>query len=320
MFAVLLLLPAASMADTYHVRASSFRPSGDESVFDGRFLVDGNCSTGWIENGYGNGTGEWLHFFFPATVIVDSVTLRNGLGTGADFSKINRLKDISVSYSGGQRQEFRLQDTQKSQRPQVKGYPTTSLGLTIHSVYANGTSDDAGFSEMDIRYHRPSRDELEAFERAQAKLVAAAAPPPRKITEKEKKVLKQKMGKLEHKKAVLEELKVFFDQFYTNFVTINEEYPRMFTEKNFLRESAMFESFRSMLELRGVLQKYHEAVVSTSGLRFSIRTLTPTEVELWVKGDYTVIYDLRSHPMHENSLFHLKKEYGEWKVENKTEY
>lgn len=319
---VLLLFPAGSHAETYHVRTSSFSPVQDETVFDRNVLTDGNYTSGWIEKGDGRGTGEWIHFFFPAKVIVDSVTIRNGIGTGDEFKNINRVKDVIISYSEGQRQGFTLQDIEKLQSPRVKSYPTTSLGISIHSVYSEGGSEETGLSEIAIKYHRPAAEELEAIAKAQSVATAAQgiAGKPRKLTAKEKKVLYEKMDKLEKKKFVLNELKQFFDKFYTNFVTINEDYPRMYVEEHFLRESAMFESFRSMLETRGVLQKYNEAVVSTAGLRYNIRTLTPTEVELWVKGEYTVIYNMRSNQVHENALYHLKKEYGEWKVKNKLEY
>ncbi len=319
---LLVLIPASSYAQTYHVRTSSFMPVQDETAFNSEVLADGNYTTGWIEKGDGKGIGEWIHFFFPAKVIVDSVTIRNGIGTGAEFKNVNRLKDVIISYSEGQRQGFTLQDIEKLQSPRVKSYPTTSLGLSVHSVYSNGGIEETGISEISIKYHRPTSEELAAIVKAQSDEVDVSTDPakPRKLTADEKKVLYEKMDKLEKKKFVLNELKEFFDKFYTNFVTINEEYPRMYVEEHFLRESAMFESFRSMLETRGVLQKYHEAVVSTAGLRYSLRTLTPTEVELWVKGEYTVIYNMRSNQVHENALYHLTKEYGEWKVKNKLEY
>ncbi len=323
LFLAALLLPGVSHAGTYHARASSFTPQQDESVFNGKYLSDGNYTTGWIEKGESSGAGEWLHFFFPAKVIVDAVNIRNGIGSGEDFHKVNRVQNVLIAFSDGQQQGFALKDTTKLQQLKIAGHPTTSLGFSIHSVYSDGEVTDAGIAEIVIDYHRPTPEELAALAVPGAegsKDIPKADNTLRKLSKEEKEVLKKKFSKLEQKKAVLEELKGFFDRFYTNFVTINEEYPRMFTEDNFLRESAMFESFRSMLETRGVLRKYHEAVVSTSGLRFSIRTLTPDEVELWVKGEYSVVYDFRDNKVYENALFHLKKEHGEWKVKNKMEY
>ncbi|WP_432735136.1 NADase-type glycan-binding domain-containing protein [Maridesulfovibrio sp. FT414] len=320
--ALILFLPCFASAGTYHVRVSSFFPQNNESVFNGNILSDGNYTTGWIAKGEDNGIGEWLHFFFPAQVVIDSVSIRNGIGTGEDFSKVNRVKEMILSYSGGQRQGFVLQDTGKIQQPEVKGYPTTSMGILIKSVYPEGGTGNAGISEVVIDYHRATSEELAAYSGAVAEHAAAgqAAVNGTAPVEKKKVIPTHEMGREEYRKAVLEELRFFFDRFYRNFVTMNQEYPRMFTEDNFLRESAMFESFRAMLDNRGVLQKYNEAQVSTPGLHFSIRTLTRDEVELWVKGDYTVIYDHRVNKVPENALYHLKREFGDWKVKNKLEY
>ncbi|WP_419778556.1 NADase-type glycan-binding domain-containing protein [Maridesulfovibrio sp.] len=325
LFVFLLCIPSVTLAQPFHVRTSSFVSMDGETVFDSRYLTDGNSTTGWVENGDGSGVGEWVQFFFPAQVIVDSVKIVNGVD-GGNMGKVNRIKNVSVSFSGGQRQEFTLIDSAKKQSPRIRKFPTTSLGVNVRSVYQQENVEHAGFAEILIKYHRITPEEL----------AAAAAPVKdpldtsvvgeavvlntRKMSAEEKKVLYEKMSELEKKQVVLDEMKEFFDKFYTNFVTINEEYPRMHTHDKFMLESSTFESFRSMLEKRKVLDKYQQAVVSTSGLRYSIRTLTPTEVELWVKGEYTVIYDMKSHQITENSLFHLKKEYGEWKVNNKTEF
>lgn len=315
-------IPSMVFAKPFHVRTSSFVSMGGETVFNGKYLTDSNSTTGWIENGEGSGSGEWVQFFFPAQVIVDSVQIVNGVDQG----KVNRIKNVSISFSGGQRQEFTLLDTDQKQNPRIRKFPTTSLGLNIRSVYQQEGVEQAGISEVLIKYHNITADEI----------AAAAAPTkgrldtsvageavvvkPRKMSIEEKKALYAKMSELEKKQAVIDELKVFFDKFYSNFVTMNDAYPRMYTQAKFMLESSTFESFRSMLKKRKVLDKYENAVVSTSGLRYSIRTLTPTQVELWVKGEYTVIYDVQAHQIPENALFHLKKEYGEWKVQDKTEF
>ena len=320
-----LCIPSIVQAQPFHVRTSSFVSMDGETVFEGRYLSDGNSTTGWIENADGSGAGEWVQFFFPEQVIVDTVHLVNGV-EGGRMGKVNRIKDVSVSFSGGQRQEFTLIDSAQKQSPRIRKFPTTSLGIKIRSVYQQENVDSAGFAEIVIKYHRitpeelaaaaaPVKDPLDTSVAGEAVVVNT-----RKMSAEEKKVLYKKMSDLEKKRVVLDEMKVFFDKFYHNFVTINEEYPRMHTQDKFLLESSTFESFRAMLEKRGVLKKYQQAVVSTSGLRYSIRTLTPSEVELWVKGEYTVIYDMQPHKIKENALFHLKKEYGEWKVNDKTEF
>jgi|GEM_PF-2762514 hypothetical protein len=321
-----LCIPAVAFAQPVHVRTSSFVPMEGENVFNTGYLTDSNSTTGWIENSEGGGAGEWIQFFFPAQVVVDSVKIINGVDGGAEIKRANRIKDCAISFSGGQRQEFTLMDSELTQSPRIRKFPTTSLGLKIRSVYKHKGAEHAGVSEVLIKYHRITPDEIAAAAaekkgKLDTSVVGeAVVVKPRKMSAEEKEVLYAKMTELEKKQAVLDELKVFFDKFYTNFVTINEDYPRMFTQSKFLLESSAFENFRAMLEKRNVLDKYRNAVVSTSGLRLSIRTLMPTQVELWVKGDYTVIFDMQAHQITENALFHLKKEYGEWKVENKTEF
>lgn len=317
-----LVLSSIAYADKYSVRTSSFVPQNGQTVFNGTTLTDCRYKTGWVENGEGAGPGEWIHFFFPTKVVIDSVSVRNGVGIGEDFKKINRLKDVTMSFSGGERQFVTLADSGQEQGLDLLKYPTSSLGLTIRSVYSDGGSD-AGIAEFKIRYHKPFSKErnVAAMEKmTKTDVSQKQKSKARKLTAEEKEVLYKKMSKLEKKRFVLKELKVFFDRLYSNFVTINDEYPRMFVEEHFLRESATFESFRAMLEKRGVLDKYRNAVVSTSGLHYHIRTLTPSEVELWVKGEYTVIFDMRANQVPENALYHLKKEYGEWKIKNKLEY
>ncbi|CCO23819.1 discoidin domain-containing protein [Maridesulfovibrio hydrothermalis] len=320
---VLLLLPAVCIAGKVAIRTSSFIAQSGEAIFNGNVLSDGDYSTGWIENGDGDGPGQWLQFFFPTEVIVDSVIIRNGIGVGNEFKNVNRIKDIFISYSKGQRQSFTLLDSEKKQSPAVKKWPTTSLVFSIRSVYSDGKSEDAGLSEIVIKYHKPTSEELDLADKANSvNLVAAQKSPAtsRKKSSEEQKALYKNMSAAEKKEFVVNELKIFFDRFYTSFVTINEEYPRMYTEEHFLRESAMFENFRAMLKKRGVLGNYKKAIVSTADLKYDIRTLTPTEVELWVKGEYTVMFDMKAKQITEKALYHLKREHGEWKVDNKVEY
>ncbi|HAS90155.1 MAG TPA: hypothetical protein DCS48_12750 [Desulfovibrio sp.] len=318
----LLSIPAMAFAKPFHVRTSSFVPMHGETVFNGKYLTDSNNTTGWIENGEGSGSGEWVQFFFPAQVIVDSVQIVNGVDQG----KVNRIKDVSISFSGGQRQEFTLLDTDQKQNPRIRKFPTTGLGLNIRSVYQQEGVEQAGISEVLIKYHNITADEVAAATTpTKGKLDISVAGEAvvvktHKMSAEEKKVLYEKMSELEKRQAVIDEMKVFFDKFYSNFVTMDDAYPRMYTQAKFMLESSTFENFRSMLRKRKVLDKYKDAVVSTSGLRYSIRTLTPTQVELWVKGEYTVIYDVQAHQIPENALFYLKKEYGEWRVQDKTEF
>ncbi len=306
---------AETEADIVQIKVSSFVPQAGSSSFNASSLSDGDESTGWLENVAGNGTGQWLQFVFPKDVVVDSVVFRNGFDSDVSDQEISKVKGMRVSFGGVHRQSFILKETDRMQKIEAVKCMTKSLELTIDSVYSNATNSVAGFSEILVEYHDPTTEELATLV-VSKKIVAEK----RYLSAKQKEILAEKMAKLEQEKILRAEIETFFDKFYTAFVTISEEYPRMFVESQFLRESSYFESFRAMLDKRGVLKKYQEAIVSTSGLRYNFRTHTPTEVELWVKGDYTVIFDLRDNLVTENSLYTLKRELGEWKVKSKVEF
>ncbi|OEU70036.1 MAG: hypothetical protein BA863_05250 [Desulfovibrio sp. S3730MH75] len=306
---------AETEAETVQMKFSSFVPQAGSSSFNASALSDGDKSTGWLENVDGNGTGQWVQFVFPKEVVVDSVVFRNGFDSESGDLEVSKVKGMRVSFGGVHRQSLTLKDTDKMQKIVAVKCMTKSLELTIDSVHSNATNSVAGFSEILVEYHDPSTQELAAL--VVSKKVVVKKP---YMSLKQREALAKKMEKIEQEKILRAEIKEFFDKFYTAFVTISEEYPHMFVQSQFLRESSYFESFRAMLDKRGVLKKYQEAIVSTSGLRYNFRTHTPTEVELWVKGDYTVIFGLKDNLVTENSLYTLKRELGEWKVKSKVEF
>ncbi|WP_031481870.1 NADase-type glycan-binding domain-containing protein [Maridesulfovibrio frigidus] len=315
LIAILMAIPSLCHAEAVQMKVSSFVPQAGSSLFNASALSDGDESTGWLENVDGNGAGQWVQFVFPNNVVVDSVVFRNGLDSeSADF-QVAKVKGVRVSFGGVHRQSVNLKDTDKMQKIEAVKCITKSLELTIDSVHSNATNSVAGFSEILVEYHDPSTQELAALVISKKVLVKEPY-----LTPKQRELLAEKLEKLEQERILRAEVEAFFDKFYTAFVTISEEYPRMFVEAQFLRESSYFESFRAMLDKRGVLEKYQNAIVSTSGLRYNFRTHTPTEIELWVKGDYTVIFDLRDNLVTENSLYTLKRELGEWKVKSKVEF
>ncbi|MBI9112579.1 hypothetical protein [Maridesulfovibrio ferrireducens] len=312
---VVFVFPTLCSAETATLKVSSFVSQADGNFFNASVLSDDDAATGWIVNAGNKGTGQWLQFSFPQAVVVDSIFFRNGIYLDSKFNQVNRVKGVEVSFGGVHRQSLTLKNIFQKQKIEAVKCITDSLELTIGSIYSDGESGKAGFSEVLVEYHIPTAEE-------KAVLVVSKKEIEKKtqLSAKQKEFLVAKMVKLEKERILLGEMKTFFDKFYSAFVTINEDYPHMFVEAEFLRESSYFESFRSMLKKRGVLKKYQEAVVSTSGLRFNIRTKTANEVELWVKGYYTVIFDLKDNKVTENSLYILKKEYGEWKVKSKFEY
>ncbi|SDL32288.1 hypothetical protein SAMN05660337_2640 [Maridesulfovibrio ferrireducens] len=312
---ILFVFPTLCSAETASLKVSSFVSQTGGNFFNASVLSDDDAATGWVVNAENKGTGQWLQFSFSQAVVVDSIIFRNGIDLDSKLNQVSRVKGIDVSFGGVHRQSLTLKNIFQKQKIEAVKCIADSLEFTINSVYSDGKSGKAGVSEVLVEYHFPTAEE---------KVALVVSKKPKKeiphLSAKQKELLAAKMVKLEKERILLGEMKTFFDKFYSAFVTINEDYPHMFVEAEFLRESSYFESFRSMLKKRGVLKKYQEAVVSTSGLRFNIRTKTVNEVELWVKGYYTVIFDLKDNKVTENSLYILKKEYGEWKVKSKFEY
>lgn len=310
---ILIAFPTICSAKTVNVKVSTFVPCAGETAFDAATLKDNDFATGWIFNTGNNETVKQLQFVFPQEVVVDEIAFVNGVD--AKNKPINKVKSIQVSFGGIHRQSATLKNISKKQKIKAVKCITESLEIKVDSVYPDAKNLQAGISEILIKYHLPNAKEESTLVVSKKKIVKKV-----KLTAKEKKILAEKIEKLKQDAILLGEIKTLFDKFYTSFVTISEEYPHMFVEGEFVRESAYFESFRSMLEKRGVLEKYKKAVVSTAGLRFNIRTRTEDEVELWVKGSYMVIFDFKDNQVAENALYVLKKEYGEWKVKSKIEY
>ncbi|SMF17932.1 NADase-type glycan-binding domain-containing protein [Desulfovibrio gilichinskyi] len=316
LFFILLIIfafPVICSANPVNIKALPFTAQIDETAFNVSILMDNDTATGWIFNTDGKKATQILQFSFPQGVVVDTIAFINGVNL--KNIKVSKVKDIQVSFGGVHRQSATLKNISKRQVIKAVECITESLEIEAKSVYSDGKSDQAGISEIQIKYHIPNAKEKSSLIISRKELVKEP-----KLTAEQEKILAEKIEKLNQERLLLREMKNFFDKFYSAFVTISEEYPRMFVEEEFIRESSYFESFRSMLEKRGVLEKYQKAIVSTSGLRFNIRTHTADEVELWVKGSYSVIIDLKDNQVTENSLYILKKEYGEWKVKSKIEY
>ncbi len=310
---IVFAFPVICSAKPINIEASTFTPQTGKTAFNATILMDNDTGTGWVFNTGEKKNVQEVQFSFPQEVVVDTISFINGVNL--KNKNVNKVKKIQVFFGGVHRQSATLKNISKRQVIKAVECITESLEIAVDSVYSDGKSGKAGISEILIKYHLPSEKEKSSLVVSKKEIIKKP-----KLTAEQKKILAEKIEKLKQERLLLREMKNFFDKFYTAFVTISEEYPRMFVEEEFVRESSYFESFRSMLEKRGVLEKYQKAVVSTSGLRFNIRTRTADEVELWVKGSYSVIIDLKDNHVTENALYVLKKEYGEWKVKSKTEY
>lgn len=309
-----------------HVRVSSFVDEGGQPMFDGKVLHDGDVKTGWKENADGDGKGQWVQLFFPANVVLDSICISNGEGAGSNFKKFNRVKDASLIYSDRSQQNIVLADNGSMQKFQPSKKITNSLSFVIDSVYSGTDNQTAAISEFYVTYHRPGADEKAAILAAEQKKKLKPAVPAKKneviaSTPKIRKSLKKhaKSDKLLTKEEAQKVFAEFFYKFYSNLVTLNDEYPRMYAEKEYMRESVVFDSFKYMIKNRGVLKYYQDAVVDTRDLKIEISSLRKREADIKVTGFYDVVFDLKVSTIPEDTKYYLVKEYGEWKVAEKVE-
>lgn len=307
-----------------HIRVSSFASGGDRVMFDGNRINDGNFDTSWRSNSFGDGTGQWIQLFFPDEVVVDSIFIRNGEGSGKSFKRFNRVKNATMIYSDREQQEIVVADSENLQTFTPLRKVTTSLSLVLDKVYPGTDNSTSAIAEYYVSYHRPDdkeRQQILAIESARAaelKRVQAEVADSSKDNRHHAKKRDADDKLLTHDEAqkVFAE---FFDKFYSSFVTLNDAYPRMYAESEYMRESIFFDSFKYSIEQRGVLKYYQDSMVDTHDLKIEIITLRKREADVKVSGFYDVVFNLKLTTMPEDSKYHLVKEYGKWKVAEKVE-
>jgi hypothetical protein len=320
-----------------HIRVSSFFTDTNQLMFNGKALYDGDYNTAWEENSDGNGKGQWIEIFFPDEVVVDSIYVRNGKGTGKAFKNLNRVKSATFIYSDRRQVDTTLADSEAVQTLKPLHTLTTSLSLVVNSVYQGTSNQTAAVSEFYATYHHPDEKErnsiLAAEEAARKKLEEQAEKKAEKLKKQKSSSGRSKSSasalkrgkkrdpadKLLTKEEARKVFAEFFDKLYSSFVTMSDDYPRMYAEKEYMRESIVFDSFKYQLKNRGVLKYYQDALVDTRDLKIEIESLRKREADLRVTGFYDVVLDLKLTTIPEDSKYYLVKEYGKWKVAEKVE-
>lgn len=113
-------------------------------------VIDGDISTAWVEGVDGNGYGENIVFLFDESYMVSGFEIHAGYQKDSSrYYKNARPKEICVSFSDGTSQIFDLKDTMGSQRVELS-FPveTSSVKITINSVYSGNTYQDTVISEI----------------------------------------------------------------------------------------------------------------------------------------------------------------------------
>lgn len=137
--------------------ATSSYPETEGVNYDPKNLVDSKVSNVWVEGEPGSGLGSSVTLDLGADQSVSGFRIWNGNWYSADFWKRhNRVKDIEVTFADGSKQSFTLKD---EMTPETVTFPkavtTSSLKLTIKSIYGGSTFPDTCISEIQVLDTQP---------------------------------------------------------------------------------------------------------------------------------------------------------------------
>ncbi|MCP5088769.1 MAG: hypothetical protein GY952_18410 [Rhodobacteraceae bacterium] len=116
-------------------------------------LLDGNPATAWVEGQSGDGIDAFLTLEFAGSKTVSELQLTNGY-TKSDsiFTKNNRVRDIEVTSSTGQRLSAQLADHGHWQTISLPGFLNVDwIQIRILSVYRGTKYRDTAISELRVQ-------------------------------------------------------------------------------------------------------------------------------------------------------------------------
>ncbi len=130
------------------VATSTF--TGDRASHSVYNLLDGRNDTNWTEGVNGHGIGEFIDFTFYQDYLLSAVTINAGNHYSKTYyEKNNRPKSITFTFSDGTSVEYTLQDSMSQQTITFdEPIRTSSLRITINSVYYGSAWDDTVISEI----------------------------------------------------------------------------------------------------------------------------------------------------------------------------
>lgn len=143
---------AALFEDGYAIVEASSTYSGDRATHGAYQLIDNKPKTNWTEGVSGNGEGEYIDFIFNTEQPVAGFTIFAGNhNTESYYDKNSRPKSILLTFSDGSSAEYYLRDRKEAQTVYFeKVVKTSSIRLTITSVYSGSAYEDTVISEIDF--------------------------------------------------------------------------------------------------------------------------------------------------------------------------
>ena len=135
--------------DILYISASSTLYWNDKS-YPPEQIIDGSLELAWQEGKEGDGEDEYVIIAFDKELTLKGITINAGYQKSEKLYKENgRPKDISITYSDGTIKKYTLNDTFGEQTIVFDDpIKTSSLKITILSVYKGSKYDDTSISEI----------------------------------------------------------------------------------------------------------------------------------------------------------------------------
>jgi hypothetical protein len=119
-------------------------------------LTDGRLDTAWVpgQGANGDGIGEWIVADFPKRLPISSLQVLNGYHKNAGiFARNNRVRDLEIISSEGERKLVRLADDADLQTIALDfSQDCKWIQLIIRSVYRGQKYRDTAISELRVEH------------------------------------------------------------------------------------------------------------------------------------------------------------------------
>lgn len=145
--------PIRSARDKIQVFASStlIDTTGIGFDYSPKQVLDQDFSTSWTEDVEDEGVGEWIRLDFPSQAKINTLGIVPGYARDEEiYAENNRLKSFELEFSDGTKITKTLPDTYGMHFVEFSTVKTTSLKLTIKSVYKGSKYNDTCIAELDI--------------------------------------------------------------------------------------------------------------------------------------------------------------------------
>lgn len=142
---------AVELAESaYAIIEASSTYDGDRATHIAYNLIDNNLKTNWTEGVQGNGEGQYVDFVFHTEQPIAGFIISSGNhASDTYYAKNSRPKTITLTFSDGSTREYALWDKKETKKIYFDNIiNTTSIRLTIDSVYSGSAYEDTVISEI----------------------------------------------------------------------------------------------------------------------------------------------------------------------------